>query len=76
MTVQCTTLEIICVMALTLQRLSPAFWGNGNMIIVGDSQTSPRATFPEGGGTSVHRLPGNQCEMSHFQLLWEPVTCV
>ena len=54
----------------------PSIPGNGNMIIVGDSQMSPRATFPEGGGTSVHRLPGNQCEMSHFQLLWEPVTCV
>ena len=27
-----------------------------NTIIVGDSQTSPLPIFPEGGGTSVHRL--------------------
>ena len=30
--------------------------GNGNMIIVGDSQTSLLPIFSEGGGTSVHRL--------------------
>ena len=40
----------------TNQRLSPTFRGNGNTIIVGDSQTSPLRIFPEGGGTSVHRL--------------------
>ena len=40
----------------TNQRLSPTFRGNGNTIIVGDSQTSPLPIFPEGGGTSVHRL--------------------
>ena len=40
----------------TNQRLSPTFRGNGNTIIVGDSQTSPLTIFPEGGGTSVHRL--------------------
>ena len=38
------------------QRLSLTFRGNGNTIIVGDSQTSPLPIFPEGGGTSVHRL--------------------
>ena len=41
----------------TNQRLSPTFRGNGNTIIAGDSQTSPLPIFPEGGGTSVHRLP-------------------
>ena len=41
----------------TNQRLLPTFWGNGNTIIVGDSRTSPPPIFPEGGGTSVHRLP-------------------
>ena len=40
----------------TNQRLSPTFRGNGNTIIVGDSQTSPLPIFPKGGGTSVHRL--------------------
>ena len=40
----------------TNQRLSPSIWGNGNTIIVGDSQTSPLPIFSEGGGTSVHRL--------------------
>ena len=40
----------------TNQRLSPTFRGKGNTIIVGDSQTSPPPIFPEGGGTSVHRL--------------------
>ena len=40
----------------TNQRLSPAFRGNGNTIIVGDSQTSPLPIFPEGRGTFVHRL--------------------
>ena len=40
----------------TNQRLSPTFRGNGNTIIVGDSQTSPLPIFPEGGRTSVHRL--------------------
>ena len=34
----------------TNQRLSPTFRGNGNTIIVGDSQTSPLPIFPEGGG--------------------------
>ena len=42
----------------TNQRLSPTFRGNGNTIIVGDSQTSPVPIFLEGGGTSVHRLTG------------------
>ena len=42
----------------TNQRLSPTFRGNGNTIIVGDSQTSSLPIFPEGVGTSVHRLPG------------------
>ena len=41
----------------TNERLSPTFRGNGNTIIVGDSQTSPLPIFPEGEGTSVHRLP-------------------
>ena len=40
----------------TNQRLSPTFRGNGNTIIVGDSQTSPLPIFPKEGGTSVHRL--------------------
>ena len=40
----------------TNQMLSPTFRGNGNTIIVGDSQTSPLSIFPEGGGTPVHRL--------------------
>ena len=40
----------------TNQRLSPTFRGNGNTIIVGDSQTSHLPIFPEGGGMSVHRL--------------------
>ena len=45
----------------TNQRLSPTFRGNGNTIIVGDSQTSPLPIFPEGvggggGGASVHKL--------------------
>ena len=41
----------------TNQRLSPTFRGNGNMIIVGVSQTSlPPIFFSEGGGTSVHML--------------------
>ena len=40
----------------TNQRLSPTFRGNGNTINNGDSQTSPLPIFPEGGGTSVHRL--------------------
>jgi len=40
----------------TNQRLSPTFRGNGNTIIVGDSQTSLLPIFSEGGGTSVHRL--------------------
>ena len=40
----------------TNQRLSPTFGGNGNTIIVGDSQTSPLPIFSEGGTTSVHRL--------------------
>ena len=42
----------------TNQRLSPAFRGNGNTIIVDDSPTSPLPMFPEGGGggSSVHRL--------------------
>ena len=43
----------------TNQRLSPTFRGNGNTIIVGDSQTSPLPIFPEGVGTSVHRLTEN-----------------
>ena len=34
----------------TNQRLSLTFRGNGNTIIVGDSQTSPLPIFPEGGG--------------------------
>ena len=34
----------------TNQRLSPTFRGNGNTIIVGDSQKSPLPIFPEGGG--------------------------
>ena len=42
----------------TNQRLSPTFRGNGNTIIVGDSQKSPLPIFPEGRGTSVHRLFG------------------
>ena len=42
----------------TNQRLSPTFRGNGNTIIVGDSQTSPLPILPEGVGTSVHRLLG------------------
>ena len=33
----------------TNQRLSPTFQGNGNTIIVGDSQTSPLPIFPKGG---------------------------
>ena len=41
----------------TNERLSPTFRGNGNTITVGDSQTSPLPIFPEGEGTSVHRLP-------------------
>ena len=40
----------------TNQRISPAFRGNGNTIIVGDSQTSPLPIFPEGRGTFVHIL--------------------
>ena len=40
----------------TNQRLSPTFRGNGNTIIVGDSQTSPLPIFSEEGTTSVHRL--------------------
>ena len=40
----------------TNQRLSPTFQGNGNTIIVGDSQTSPLPIFSEEGTTSVHRL--------------------
>ena len=40
----------------TNQRLSPTFRGNGNTIIIGDSQTSPLPIFPEGGGMFVHRL--------------------
>ena len=40
----------------TNQRLSPTFQGNGNTIFVGDSQTFALPIFPEGGGTSVHRL--------------------
>ena len=40
----------------TNQRLSATFRGNGNTIIVGDSQTSPPPIFPEGGWTSLHRL--------------------
>ena len=40
----------------TNQRLSPTFRGDGNTIIVGDSQTSPLPIFSEGGTTSVHRL--------------------
>ena len=40
----------------TNQRLSPTFRGNGNTIFVGDSQTFPLPIFPEGVGTSVHRL--------------------
>ena len=40
----------------TNKRLSLTFRGNGNTIIVGDSQTSPLPIFPDGGGTSVHRL--------------------
>ena len=43
----------------------PTFRGNGNTIIVGDSQTSPLPIFSEGGGKSVHRLKnvklGNSC---------------
>ena len=31
-------------------------WGNGNSIIVGDSQTSLLLIFSEGGGTSVQRV--------------------
>ena len=34
----------------TNQRLSPTFRGNGNTIIVGDSQTSPLPIFPKEGG--------------------------
>ena len=34
----------------TNQRQSPTFRGNGNTIIVGDSQTSPLPIFPDGGG--------------------------
>ena len=34
----------------TNQRLSPTFRGNGNTIIVSDSQTSPFPIFPEGVG--------------------------
>ena len=34
----------------TNQRLFLTFRGNGNTIIVGDSQTSPLPIFPEGGG--------------------------
>ena len=34
----------------TNERLSPTFRGNGNTIIVGDSQTSPLPIFPDGGG--------------------------
>ena len=41
----------------TNQRLSPTFAGNGNTIIVRDSQASLLLIFSEGGGTSVHRLP-------------------
>ena len=40
----------------TNQRLFPTFRGNGNTIIVGDSQTHPLPIFPKGGGTSLHRL--------------------
>ena len=40
----------------TNQRLSPTFRGNGNTIIVGDSQTSLLPSFSGGGETSVHRL--------------------
>ena len=52
----------------TNQRLSPTFRGNGNTIIVGDSQTSPLPIFPEGGGTSVHRL---NKERFKYPLPWE-----
>ena len=51
-----TTPQIIWVNITTNQRLSPTFQGNGNTIFVGDSQTFALPIFPEGGGTSVHRL--------------------
>ena len=51
----------------TNQRLSPTFRGNENTIIVGDSQTSPLPIFPEGGGTSVHRL--TKIKPGRFHLL-------
>ena len=41
----------------TNQRLSPTFRGNGNTIIVGDSQSHVSSSdFSWGRGTSVHRL--------------------
>ena len=54
----------------TNQRLSPTFWGNGNTSIIGDSQTSPLPIFPEGEGTSVHRLK----KMSTAMLLKKQIT--
>ena len=52
----------------TNQRQSPTFRGNGNTIIVGDSQTSPLPIFPDGGGTSVHRLPNEYFLFVYLQL--------
>ena len=73
-----TTPEIICVMALTLQpiRGCPQHSGKkGKTIIVGDSQTSPLLIFPEGGGTSVHRLWSRLwCENALTHVLWRTWT--
>ena len=55
----------------TNKRLSPTFRGNGNTIIVGDSQTSPLPIFPEEGRTSVHRL--SLC-FSLINRLWNRLT--
>ena len=52
----------------TNERLSPTFRGNGNTIIVGDSQMSPLLIFPEGGGTSVHRLATNMTSLACFTI--------
>ena len=53
----------------TNQRLFPTFRGNGNTIIVGDSETSPLPIFPKGGGTSVQRLIAPKCQQSKPILL-------
>ena len=62
----------------TNQRLSPKFQGNGNTIIISDSQTSPLLIFPEGGG---HLYTGYSflsvktikiCKIAGWQNLIEP----